>query len=1396
MCKLRLLALLALVSVVAGVMNPGFAMPNYSPGQILFKTTQNIYINGAKTGLGAFDSFLTQHGVKHIKALKGMASNHYYSATVSIMPDLEQMKSLSFPGISFVEPNYLRKLHAIPNDPLYPRQLHNLVNLPAAWDYSTGNQQIVVGVVDSGMLINHPDLTANVYRNLAEIPDNGIDDDGNGYIDDWCGWDFADAPEMIDVAMGDYLDQDNDVEDENHHGTHVSGIIGAMGNNGLGVCGVCWNLRLMPLRAGFRTADAGFLQDDDAAAAIIYAADNGCHVINMSWGDPNYSAIIADACEYAYNKGVTLIASSGNESGPIITYPAKLSTVVSVGSVNAAKVLSNFSSYGPGLDMVAPGEAIISTYNDSGTDMYMEMSGTSMSSPFVTGAVALLLSLVPGLSPAEIRARLLSSTDDIDAPGLDIRTGHGLLNVRKLLDNLNPPFVYVEHPLDQISIPGSTDIYGSVYGEDFACYTIMYRSTTNPYQSVWMDAKEHTQMPVEYTQQVHNGRLGEFYVPQSLPEDTYMLRIQYEKRYNTLMRYNYYFTVRVDRSAPQMKPGTLQSFARYENENLRYYISAVYDEHVHSRLMITDSAGQAHTVYGTVMDTLQIWPLPQSLPEGYIDFSVLATNRSEISSQSPMYNNAIDIRYHSIPAHGFIKSEIGKAKVPLNRWHDFDGNGKMEYIAMDLPVAGYGRICAYEPGPAGHVTKYDFGQNGWPLDLGNSFSDGMELLLLQSETAKLWESFPQADLPYPQPDSLTFSDTSIVGGAMGNFNTDSVTDLLLVKNKPDRRVIQLYSRNVSGMMLARNELLNNTPTTMRNNFVPTVITDSLNFNARPDILCADTDGDIMIYEVQNNALAPMIWHHRFPVGNTYHLATGDFNGDGQRDFVVGGSNTNSSNPHLNFWRFEAYTYSEADTTFVSMGNIMFNNVESQNAIVVADMNSDGKDELILALSPNLYIVEHDNEAFKPIFMGDSSMNYRLAAYTGSDGRVRILANGLSPVDSLIALEWALNTNDPGLPAPINVVSQAMGPDSVRISWIDVGADAYSVYRRTEDEYPILLSTVNAEFLLDTYVLSGSTYSYAVSADFSNGSSLSAWHEATPLPIPEILEASMIGKRELRLLFNQAMPSHILNPNFYTLSQNQAHPISVNSTAQQHGVQLRFRDQIPQSDSPISIQIQGITGSSGIPMNQSSCTFTYVSDIEAPRVQSVSILNKNRSVEIVFDEDLEPVTASYTANYILNCPDNDSGNSIIEVESDGNKVIATFASALKYSNEAYFIEVINVQDLFGNPISPLHNLARFALREITDLSHIVVFPNPLKRFEHPEIAFMNFPPGKKGKIAIYDAAGSLVHKSSIGPFNPENNRIIWRWNATNAKGQKISSGVYFYVVEMDDERARGKFAVIN
>lgn len=1377
---------------------PLLAIAEYTPGQIIFKTSANTTINEAKTGLNAFDSFLSQTGVKQIRALSTMPEPRYFLADLSVMPELQQLKSLSFPGIEYIEPNYLRKMHATPNDPLYPSQQHYLCSIPQAWDYSTGNQQIIVAIVDSGLLVDHPDITNNVYINHNEIPDNGIDDDGNGYIDDIHGWDFADAPEMADVALGDFLEQDNDVTDENFHGTHIAGIIGAQGNNEIGVCGVCWNVRILPLRAGFSTPDAGYLQDDDAAAAIIYAADNGAHVINMSWGDPNYSAIIADACDYAYAKGVFLVASSGNDPGSVLSYPAKLSNVVSVGSVNRAKVLSGFSSYGHDLDLVAPGEFVISTYKDSGNDMYMEMSGTSMSAPFVAGSAALLLALVPGLNPDEIRARILNSTDDLNTPGFDIYTGHGLLNTRKMLENLAPPFVKIDYPLDQIGISQSTDITGSVYGEDFARYTLMYRSITDPALNSWKDAREHTLQPHYFTSEVVNGKLGEFYVPSSFPEGTYMLRLQYEKRYDNLHKYNYYRTITVDRSIPELIPGSLQSYKRYNKENLKLYITAVYDEPVRTELNIWDSTGAQHMIYGTALDTLQTWPLPQNLPEGMIDISIKATNHSNLSALSPVYSNFLDVHYESIPTYGYYYRPIGAARVPLDRWYDFNANGHQEYLAMDIPQTGYGPVYAYEPNNGAHIKTHSFDDNFWPLDIGNTNAQGMELLLLKSESGLLWETKPSEH--YPSADSLIFSSPGVTGGVMADYNGNGIQDLLLVTNKPTARVIELYRRNNLGAFTSNITLTNNTQTYQRNNFVPTILVDNFDLDSKPDIVTADTDGDILIFEVPSNAEAQISWHHRLPVGNSYQLASGDFNGDGQQDFVVGGYFTNTMDNTQNFWHFEAFTYSVADTAYVSMGFMQFSKVESQNSITVIDMDADDTDEIILGISPNLYIVKYIDGEFMPLFRGESYANYRVAAWHDSSDKAWVMSNYQVAPDSLIAVEWTLDEPYTGPPTPVNVVAQALGPDSIQISWLDQAADYYRIYKKDETGEITLIDNVLDNSFVDTQLEEGILYNYAVSAVHQaydpQESLLSGWQGSTPLPIPEIVELNMVGDREVRAIFNQQMPSSVLNPILFTLSHELGNPLSVNSIAQQRGVQLRFREVFPAIDSLFTLHLHNVKGASGIPASDIAYHFPYVQDLEAPRVVDANILPQYRSVEISFNETIQAESAQYLGNYTLNCPANDAQNQIVSILAEDNRIIVELAHALKYSNEAYFIQIVNVCDLRGNLISPLHNLARFALRDITSLDNVIVFPNPMHRRQHSEIVFMNFPAFKTGKIAIYDASGALVYKSNIGPFNPENNRITWRWNASNQDDKPVSSGIYFYIIEMNDERVRGKFAIIN
>jgi subtilisin family serine protease len=264
-----------------------------------------------------------------------------------------------------------------------------------AWQSGTSST-VIVGVLDTGVDYNHPDLAANIWQNGNEIAGNGIDDDRNGYVDDRRGWDFA--------------NNDANPMDDNGHGTHVAGTIGAVGNNGIGVSGVAWSVRLMPLK--FMDAQgSGSLSD--AIEGINYARSMGAKIINASWGGGGFSNALQQAITQFQNAGGIFVAAAGNESSNNVTtpaFPANYSGVISVGASTRTDTLASFSNFGTNVDVVAPGASIFSTLPNN---QYGSLSGTSMAAPHVAGALALLWGQNATASATTIANALLNNTDNV-----------------------------------------------------------------------------------------------------------------------------------------------------------------------------------------------------------------------------------------------------------------------------------------------------------------------------------------------------------------------------------------------------------------------------------------------------------------------------------------------------------------------------------------------------------------------------------------------------------------------------------------------------------------------------------------------------------------------------------------------------------------------------------------------------------------------------------------------------------------------------------------------------------------------------------------------------------------------------------------------------------------------
>jgi subtilisin family serine protease len=329
--------------------------------------------------------------------------------------------------VEFAEPDYILTASVIPNDPSVVSETEwalNKISAPAAWDRVHSASNVIVAIVDSGLRITHQDLQSNLWTNTNEIPDNGIDDDGNGIIDDAHGFNG--------------IDHSGDISDQAGHGTHVAGIIGAMGNNGVGVAGVTWQVQLMPLKFLDNTGEGS---TSDAIACIDYARVHGASVINASWGGPGGSAL-RSAISRARSAGIIFVAAAGNDGvntdrNP--DYPASytLDNVVSVGASDRNDSLASFSDYGGmSVDLLAPGVGIYSTWKTSDS-AYVSLDGTSMATPFVTGAFALLKARFPAKTYRELITAVLSSVDKIPAASGKTVSG-GRLNIAAALNQLSP----------------------------------------------------------------------------------------------------------------------------------------------------------------------------------------------------------------------------------------------------------------------------------------------------------------------------------------------------------------------------------------------------------------------------------------------------------------------------------------------------------------------------------------------------------------------------------------------------------------------------------------------------------------------------------------------------------------------------------------------------------------------------------------------------------------------------------------------------------------------------------------------------------------------------------------------------------------------------------------------
>ncbi len=313
-------------------------------------------------------------------------------------------------------PNFVMRASFVPNDPMYAQQYGpQIVDSEAAWDITQGDMSVLVCVADTGINFDHEEFQTNIWTNPGEIPDNGIDDDNNGFIDDVHGWDG--------------IQHDNDPRDANGHGSHVAGTIAAGLNNGVGIAGMA-NVTIVPFQV-FSASGGGTFEA--ITEAIYYATDNGFHALNYSGGAQGTDVeILRDAVQYAWDNGMVMVAAAGNNNSGTPFYPAAYPGAIAVAATDSGDNRASFSNFGDYIDVAAPGVDILSC-GPSGTSDYFITSGTSMASPHTAGLVALMHSLDLEISNQDVRDLLQQGADDLGDAGFDPLFGWGRINAHTTL---------------------------------------------------------------------------------------------------------------------------------------------------------------------------------------------------------------------------------------------------------------------------------------------------------------------------------------------------------------------------------------------------------------------------------------------------------------------------------------------------------------------------------------------------------------------------------------------------------------------------------------------------------------------------------------------------------------------------------------------------------------------------------------------------------------------------------------------------------------------------------------------------------------------------------------------------------------------------------------------------
>lgn len=1320
---------------------------------------------------------------------------------------IESIAALS--TVEYFHPSYTYRTYSVPNDSAYLSQWNlRRIGISSLWldgTFNTSMPEVKVGVIDTGIDDGHPDLVNTIALNPGETgggkESNGIDDDGNGFVDDWRGYDFVDG-ESEDA--GDWNLRDNDPRDENGHGTAVSGIIGAQSNNSIGLTGIM-PAKILPLRAFGKNGNG---TDIDIASAVVYAADNGADVINMSFGDVVQSPMLHDAIKYAYSKNIILVASSGNDGSNNPHYPSDFNDVISTGSVGQHDVRSFFSSYSPSLDLMAPGEQIVTATMGGGyTDQF---SGTSAAAPHVSGVAALIKSMerekiisnpaYKELSNEEIRGVLLNSADDAGENGWDKYYGAGIVNASKAIQSVSGSIVTIHSPkLDEIITGNTVPVIISALTP--------YVQTVQLYYGAGEDPKDWIQLRTIDNKIFIRDTIINWDIS-SLMVNCYQLRlvvknskgndIEFRQRIvlnasnpkilsfifrDSVIVGNEYGAL-VEAQVDRKSSGTLHY--RKVGEVQYKTVSSLGLQMNHSFLIQAKDFSPLNkyefyclfTENSTAQRTVRF---PTTVLTGFDQFQVTMSSRT-IATEGFVKKG------YTLPK-GFLLNQIqtitGKQNVLLNMYSNNNDFGKLAAFEFN------GNNFSIIDSSKNFLVPRSFTKDpitGKPAILVQD--RGISQLLQVDTISKKYFSNPVWG---DSSDVWASQLCDLDGDNKSEIIARSSTEFLIYRNLGNNG-FSLVTRLPNPSIPLSGDA--------RNQFGPprSIIGDFTN-TGRKEIIFADYDGDVIMYRQLapnslNFVLAGIDSSYLYEMSD--YITSGDFNGDGISDFAVAGHSNLDWNQDREYdvpvWTVKVFSHLPADgagkvskiweQSFVGVkGGSGYDNGLMSGRL----KKNDTKDVLCISFNPQLYIFEWNasRNTFESKWMHSSQSNGVIVYDFDGDSINDI---GFHTNDKTEF--WSLPGNSI-VQTPFGVTAIPVDSTVIALRWSSSSVN-HKVYRGTNGNVLNFISSISGNEWVDSTVSAGIKYYYSVSSVNGGESSpseiVSVISHAAPV-ITSVIQASLF-QLSVGLSFDVAADD-LLRANFILDSV-----MLSSSVVWESSRRLLISFPTALSAGSHTIKIQQLTDASGMKGN-SAKIFPFVTTgvQEKPffvRSATLAVANK---IRIEFSEQMDFATAKNVANYTVRTIARPFV--ITSVDSiQPQVVVLNLSSGANLSELSLRIEIRAGENIISSSGAQLNSGKGQVIsiaQETQSIDHIAVYPNPVKNSQ--QVSFVNIP--ADCRITIYSPQGE-----KIKVFEEKTTSEGISWNLRNEQGILVSTGIYLYRVEQLNSTNEvqnsklGKFAVIR